>query len=225
VFRHSPAASLAWYLRMLVWPWPLCLDRTLVQGAWVWAALPGYAGAAWALRRRPRELWLLLWIVAASAPFLHFIAFANFSPVADRYLYLPVAGFCLLLAQLSGRSGLGALCAVFTVWSGVTAARNGLYRSERAIFAQTSACAPSNPRAQSLYGLACLRDGDPAGGEEAFRNALRLRESAGAHTLLGESLFQQGKFPEALGHYRRARDLDPEWAVHYPGAAERLRSR
>lgn len=225
VFRYSPAASLAWYLRMLVWPWPLCLERTAGQGAWVWAALAGYAAAAWTLRRRPRELWLLLWIGAASAPFLHFVAFANFSPVADRYLYLPAAGFCLLLTRLTRRSALPALGVVFAVWSGVTATRNGLYRSERGIFAQTAACAPSNPRAQSLFGLACLRDGDPAAGEAAFRSALLLRESAGAHTLLGEALFQQGKFAEAIEHYRQGRDLDPEWAVHYPGAADRLRSR
>ena len=210
---------------MLVWPWPLCLERTSGQGAWVWAALAGYAAAAWTLRRRPRELWLLLWIGAAAVPFLHFIAFANFSPVADRYLYLPAAGFCLLLAQIARRSALPVLCGVFVAWSGVTATRNGLYRSERGLFAQTSACAPFNPRAQFLFGLACLRDGDPAAGEAAFRSALRLRESAGTHTLLGESLYQQGKFSDAIGHYRQARDLDPEWAAHYPGAAGRLQSR
>jgi tetratricopeptide (TPR) repeat protein len=224
VFRYSPAASLAWYLRMLVWPWPLCLERTAGQGAWVWAALAGYAAAAWTLRRRPRELWLLLWTGAASAPFLHFIAFANFSPVADRYLYLPAAGFCLLLAQITRRSALPVLCGVFLAWSGVTATRNGLYRSERGLFAQTAACAPFNPRAQFLFGLACLRDGDPAAGEAAFRSALRLRESAGTRTLLGESLYQQGKLQGAIEQYRQARDLDPEWAAHYPGAADRLKN-
>ncbi|MEQ1919485.1 MAG: tetratricopeptide repeat protein [Elusimicrobiota bacterium] len=225
VFRYSPPASLAWYLRMLVWPWPLCLERAVGPGAWTWAALAGYAAGIWMLRRRPRELWLAAWIGLALTPFLHFIAFANFSPVADRYLYLPVAGFCLLLAQLSKRSALAALCGLLAVWGGVTARRNGLYRSERSIFEQTSACAPSNPRAQSLYGLACLRDGDPAAGEAAFRRVLRLRESAGAHTLLGEALFQQGKVDDARGHYRRALALDPEWAAHYPGAADRLKNR
>lgn len=224
-FRYSPAASLAWYLRTLVWPWPLCLEHAPWRGLGVWAALAGYAAAAWTLRRWPRELWLLLWIGVATAPFLHFIAFANFSPVADRYLYLPAAGFCLLLTQLSTRAAFTGLCGLLAVWGGVTATRNGLYRSEKGIFAQTSACAPSNPRAQSLYGLACMRDGDPSAGEAAFRNALRLRESPGAYTLLGEALFQQGKAGEAREQYRRAKALDPDWAAHYPGAAERLGSR
>ena len=116
-------------------------------------------------------------------------------------------------------------CGLFVVWSGVTATRNGLYRSERGIFAQTAACAPTNPRAQSLYGLACLRDGDPAAGEAAFRSALRLRESPGARTLLGEALFQQGKAADAKEQYRLAKALDPDWAAHYPGAAERLKRR
>ncbi len=225
IFRYSAPASLAWYLRMLVWPWPLCLERSLGPGAWAWAVLGGYAAGLWVLRRRPRELWLAAWIGLASTPFLHFVAFANFSPVADRYLYLPVAGFCLLLAQLSKRSAVAALCGLLVVWGGVTETRNGLYRSERSIFGQTSSCAPTNPRAQSLYGLACMRDGDPAAGEAAFRSALRLRESAGLHTLLGEALFQQGKADDARGHYRQARALDPEWAAHYPGAADRLTGR
>ena len=135
VFRYSPAASLAWYLRMLAWPWPLCLERAPSGGAWVWAVLAGYSAGLWALRRWPLELWLLSWTGLASAPFLHLVAFANLSPTADRYLYLPAAGFCLLLARLAGRPGFAALCGLLAVWGGVTATRNGLYRGERAIFA------------------------------------------------------------------------------------------
>lgn len=223
-FHYSPLASLAWYLRALPWPWPLCLEHTPEQGAWVWAALAGYAAVLAALRRRPTELWLALWIAVALAPFLHFVAFANLSPVADRYLYLPVAGFCLLFTQLfSGRGGRLALCAVCAVWGASAAERNGVYRSERGLAEQTAACAPANPRAQFGLGLACLKAGDFSDAEAAFREALKHRESTGIHTFLGEALYRQGKRREAREHYRLARELDPRWELRFPEAARRLR--
>lgn len=222
-FRYSPLVSLAWYVRALLWPWPLCIEHTAESGAWVWAALGGYGAVLIALRRRSAELWLALWIGVVLTPYLHFIAFANLSPVADRYLYLPVAGFCLLLGRLIPAPGLPALCVLGVVWGASAAARNGLYRGERSLAEQTAACAPANPRAWYGLGLACLKAGDPAAAEAAFQGALKLRESSGIYTMLGESLYQQGKRREALASYRSAQGLDPDWAVRFPDAARRLR--
>jgi hypothetical protein len=198
-FARPFAASLAWYLRSLVWPAPLCLEHTLSGvGAAGAAAFAGLAALLWACRARPKRLFLALWIPAALLPFLHLIAFANLSPVADRYLYLPAAGFCLLLADaFSGGRARLAPAALLAAWGGATAARNGLFRDERGLFEQTAACAPANARAQYLLGLACLKDEDPAAAETAFRRALALRDSPGIRARLAETLRLEGRDAEA----------------------------
>ena len=223
-FARPFAASLAWYLRSLVWPAPLCLEHTLSGvGAAGAAALAGLAAVLWLCRGREKRLFLALWIPVALLPFLHLIAFANLSPVADRYLYLPAAGFCLLLADAFG-AGRARLvpAALLAAWGGASAARNGLFRSDRGLFEQTAACAPANPRAQFLLGLSCLRDEDPAAAEAAFRRALALRDSGGIRTLLGDALRREGREKEGLEEYRKARAREPGWAERFPEPARAL---
>lgn len=223
-FGRPVAASLAWYLRSLAWPAPLCLEHTLSRvGAAGAAAFAVFLAALWSCRRSPKRLFLVLWIPAALLPFLHLIAFANLSPVADRYLYLPAAGFCLLLADAFGAGRARLLpAALLAAWGGASAARNGLFRDERGLFEQTAACAPENPRAQYLLGLACLRDEDPAAAEAAFRRALALRDSAGIRTLLGDALRREGREREGLEEYRKARGREPGWAARFPEPARAL---
>jgi hypothetical protein len=187
-FSHSGIQSLGWYLKMLVWPSPLCLEHGAVAGL-IW--IPIFAALA-AYNRT------ILWIPAALLPFLHVIPFANLSPVADRYLYLPAAGWCLFLSETFSKGSRRLVLAVlFTLWGGMTAARNGLFRDERGVFEQTAACAPDNPRAHYLCGLARLKDEDPRGAAVSFARALELRDSANTRSMLELSLQQIKKKPAA----------------------------
>lgn len=221
-FARPVLASLAWALRTLVWPWPQCLERALAGGPWVWTTVAAFAAAAWALRARPQRLLLLLAAAAAYGPFLHLVAFANVSPVADRYLYLPAAAFFLLAADLLPAPACAAVLLAFGV---STARRAALYRDPHALFAQTAACAPANPRARFLFGASCLERGENERAEEQLRAGLALRESAGFHALLGEALWREGRKDEAREHFLRARALDPGWAARFPEQARRLEPR
>jgi len=187
-FEYSSLESLAFYLRTLAVPYPLCLERTLPSGAWWVLWLGAFAGAAVLLRRSKEGLFSLAWIVLALAPFLHLVPFSNVSPVADRYLYLPAAGLCLLLAHLLGRSARGgyALAALLALWAPVAAARNLTYRSTRALFEQTAACAPRNARAQFLLGMACFQEKDYAASRAAYERVLALTDSPGARAALAD---------------------------------------
>jgi hypothetical protein len=189
-FARPTLDSLAWYARALVWPWPLCLERQLPASPALGAlVLAGLAAAGWAWRRKAGRLFLLAWLPLALLPFLHLIAFANLSPVADRYLYLAAAGWCLLLADVgASRGGEAALALLLTVWGGMTAARNGLFRDERGFFEQTAQCAPDHPRAHYLCGLARLKDGDPRGAAVAFLRAHTLWPSDGSRQLVEKAL-------------------------------------
>ncbi len=187
-FDHSSLESLAFYLRTLAVPYPLCLERTLPAGPWwvFWLGL--FAGLAFLLRRSKESLFALAWIPVSSLPFLHLVSFANVSPVADRYLYLPAAGLCLLLARLPVRFPRGelALAAVLFVWAGITASRNLTYRSTRALFEQTASCAPRNARAQFLLGMIRFQEKDYPAARAAYERVLALTESPGARAALAD---------------------------------------
>lgn len=186
IFTYSPVESFAFYVRTLAVPYPLCLERSLPGGPsyllWLAASL-----AAFILVRKSREsVFSLLWIPATLLPFLHLISFSNVSPVADRYLYLPAAGFCLLLATSLAHVPRGelVLCALAVLWSGLTLARNLTYRSTRALFEQGASCAPHNPRAQFLLGMICFQEGDYKASRAAYERVLSLTDSPGARAAL-----------------------------------------
>ncbi len=185
-FEHSSLESLAFYLRTLAAPYPLCLERTLPSGPWWMLWLAGFSAAVWRLRKSKEGLFALAWIVVSLLPVLHLIPFSNVSPVADRYLYLPAAGLCLLLAQLLGRTPRGeyALAGLVAIWAGVSGARNLTYRSTRALFEQTASCAPQNARAHFLHGMICFQEKDYAASRAAYERVLSLTESAGARAAL-----------------------------------------
>ena len=185
-FDYSSLESLAFYLRTLAVPYPLCLERTLPAGPW-WAAwLGAFAGAVWFLRKSKEALFALAWIVVCLLPFLHLIPFSNVSPVADRYLYLPAAGLCLLLALRFGRTPRGeyALAGLIVIWGAIAASRNLTYRSTRALFEQTASCAPQNPRAQFLLGMITFQEKDYAASRAAYERVLALTDSPGARAAL-----------------------------------------
>ena len=187
-FEHSTLASFAFYVRALAVPYPPCLEHTLPSGLqWpVWLIV--FAAAVWLLRKSRESLFALAWIVASLLPVLHFISFSNVSPIADRYLYLPAAGLCLLLAHRLGKHDRGelVLASLLAVWTGLTVSRNLDYRSARALFEQGVVCAPDNPRAHFLVGNIRFQEKDYAGARAAYERVLTLTDSVGARQALFE---------------------------------------
>lgn len=99
---------------LLVWPWPQLLTRSVPQaeGAAAWmfpAALVACAVLAWCLRRRiaPAGRLSIALIVVPLLPVLAYTKAIGVYPIADRYLYLPVAGMALALASLLRVERLG----------------------------------------------------------------------------------------------------------------------
>ncbi|MDD5657269.1 MAG: hypothetical protein PHF00_08455 [Elusimicrobia bacterium] len=206
-FSYSPATSFGWYLRMLLAPHPLCLESSAPAG-WLYWALPGvFAGALWAARRSAWASFCLWWLLICLLPVLHIVAFANLSPVADRYLYWPVVGFCLLAGALARwRPGRAALAGLILAWGAVCIARNGLYRQPRLLYEQTARCAAGNPRAHFLLGQECLRGLDLDASERAFRRVLELTDSAGTRAALDDiARLRRAGYPAAGSPDSRAR--------------------
>ena len=107
---------LAHYLRLMLWPVGLSAEYSigLVAGpedARFWGPILALAAAlclaVWAGRRAPEILIAVLWAAVTLAPAAN--VFPMINPMAERYLYVPAAGFCLALAvpiaALIGKTG------------------------------------------------------------------------------------------------------------------------
>ena len=161
-----PVESFGWYLRLAVFPWPLSLERAAPAG-WGWAAALWAVGAVWSFPR-PRIWFLWLWFPIALLPALHLIPFANYSPVADRYLYAAAAPLALLLAaSFYGPRSRWLLAALATAWGAAAVARTAEYRIPEGLYRGAVENAPKNPRAWGLLTQELARTGK-------YEEALRL---------------------------------------------------
>ncbi len=215
------------YLRLAIWPHPLVLDYgTGVVGslAEVWpqavlvvAAVAGF-GLMWGhsalFRRAPWLAFLGAWFFLILGPSSSFVPLAE-QTVAEHRMYLPLAavivGAVLAADRWWGRTGL--LCGLGLAVAGTlaTARRNTVYRSEIAIWGDTAAHRPANPRAHNNLGAALVAAGRLPEAAEAYRAALRLKpDYADARTGLGRVLSAEGRSAEAVAAYREALRLRPD---------------
>lgn len=208
----SAVESFGWYLRLAALPWPLSLERAAPAGTWAFAALWG-AVAVWSFPR-PRFWFFWIWIPLALLPALHLIPFANYSPVADRYLYAAAAPWTLCLAAaLYGPRSRWLLAALALAWGGASLRRVAEYRTPETLYRGAVRAAPENPRAWGLLTQELARNGKY---NEALASFLGspLRNSAfqTRFDAPGLSFVQPPAYVEAvlrlrLGHGEEARAL------------------
>lgn len=178
---------------------------------------------------------LLLFVAITLLPYL--LVSNLFVPVgailAERFLYLPVAGLCLLAAKAiqAGGARTRRVALVAIVGLGVAMfARSLDWKDDATIFAATARNNPRSPRAPYWLsrfddaianwpafaaawhdkGLLLARDGDLAGAERALREAARLEPTRAAPRLnLGIVLHRQGSLDDAEREIRKSALLDP----------------
>lgn len=219
------ASGLALYARLLAAPWPLIADRpppepdaaAAVTGLLFLTAL---LLAAWAARRRlPAASVGLLWFLAALAPASGIVPLHN--PVAERYLYLPLAGIALAAAATleaaarrlrPGRPGtaLAALaCMPLAVGAILASRRAADWRSDAALFAGEGS------HSRGLYNRAL--QAQAAGRlEEA---AAVYRRAAAANPAAAEPRVNLAALEQSAGRSERALALLREAAAAAPGSA------
>jgi tetratricopeptide (TPR) repeat protein/4-amino-4-deoxy-L-arabinose transferase-like glycosyltransferase len=223
------------YLRLAFWPHPLCLDRgwgyhwqemasagDVLPDVIVVVAL--LAGTVRAWNRKPALGFLGIWFFLILAPTSSFIPLGD--PIAEHRMYLPLAAvvtgvvvavFVLGKRLLSKQSGsvLGWMACGFAVvaLAVLTIQRNRDYISDIAIWDDTVAKCPQNPRAHQNLGFALSQIGKFQEAIEQYEQALRIKpDYAEAHRNLGIALSQIGKFQEAIGQYEQALRINPDFA-------------
>lgn len=208
---RTMAAACGDYLRLLIWPHPLVVDRAprIIAGwaePWAWSRwlllLSAVAAAAWGLRSFPAAGLGGAWFLAALLPVAGIAPLYN--PVAERYLYLPTAGFSLAAAALWARAagrlgpvfrpgifGLGVV--ILSVCAGRTAARSTEWFDEDSLFLSEAEGELQSPRIHFQRGLALRRQGRAALAAAEFEEAVRRQpEFSEAWLSLGMSYASAG---------------------------------
>jgi hypothetical protein len=231
------------YLRLLVWPSGLHLERFTVVPGWsagmalaAWAALIGTAlGLVLIARRVPGGLLLL---AVAALTYLPVCGVVPVYPaIADRalftaehFLYLPLLGLCPLLATAWPQSGRRVapvvIAAVLVAWGIVVVRRNADWRDEETIFRHTIAYNPPAARVWFDLGNLALAKGNLDEAARLYEAALaREPADADAHLNLGVARQRQGRYAEAEAQYRAAIAGNPRLGEAYRGLAALLAAR
>lgn len=234
---------LLWYARELLLPWQLCQEHSLipVQKALSWETLGLFAGLGalaalgrWVFRRDRVAFAGLMMAFIWLGPFLNIVPFLNVSLVANRYLYLAIAGVLLCAARLSAplwdlelwngyRAPAAACLAVGLLYIGLAMRNLARYSDPVDVWTCAVGCAPVNPRAHMSLAQAYAVRLRYADAEREFRTAIRLGQgySTFATTDLAMLYAQQGDFQRAAWLTGQMARYWPDWrTVKLLGAAE-----
>jgi Flp pilus assembly protein TadD len=236
-FKSEPRV-VVYYLRLSIWPSPLCLDyqgwpvAKTIREILPYAIILGSLAivTVWALIRRRPAGFLGAWF------FLILSASSGLVPIADlvfeHRMYLPLAAVVAFVVLGSyylwtrfvdrfhvvgagelpsgHRVGLVAVTLIVVALGFVTAMRNIDYGSEVVMWTDVVTKRPDNPRGHSNLGKALTEIGriDDAGNQ--FREAVRLNPGFEyAQSNLGTALYYEGKLTEAKAQLAIALALDP----------------
>jgi tetratricopeptide (TPR) repeat protein len=227
--RVASALAVLWdYFGLLNFPVVLAADYSYDQVPLVmtWYAPRFVAGLmlvvvaiALAVRgRRPAATFAVLF------PFVSLLLTANVVfPIgtvkAERLLYLPSVGWCLLAAwvfdrllttQRYARAAALVLALCIAAFAGRTWTRNWDWQDNQVLYRSMAHSAPDSAKARYNFGVALQRENDDAAAVGEFERALALYPwSEGAAFGIGLSFDRKGAVEPAIVWYRKALDIDP----------------
>lgn len=219
-YALTQCQAIVHYLRLSLWPHPLVFDYgtplvrdpvTVAPQAALLLLLLGATG--WALRRKPALGFLGAWFFLILAPSSSVVPVAT-QTMAEHRMYLPLAAVLILVVlgahAAAGRRALFALLALAAVAGALTARRNLAYHSELALWADTVARRPENPRARTNLGIALTEAGRLPEAIAQYEESLRLRpDEAATHLNLCHALTRLDRAAEAVPHGEAAVRLAP----------------
>jgi tetratricopeptide (TPR) repeat protein len=188
------------------------------------------AGLVWAWRRAPVAAFALGFLVLTFAMVSNLV-FLIGTIMAERLIYLPSAGFCLLagalLASLAGAppgapvalARLAAarvalpLAVVLALYAARTWTRNQVWRDPLVFFTAMVEDAPRSARSQRELGGALAAAGRIDDARRAFERSLAIMPDDPATLYnLGNALLQAGQLEAAIAAYERALAVKPDFA-------------
>ncbi len=220
-YAFTECKAILLYVKLSVWPHPLIFDRgtelvtsPVVAVPFILGLIGLLAVTAWAFWRRPilglAGVFFLLILAPASSviPVIQ-------QPIAENRPYLPSAAVVTLVVTglylRTSRPTTLALCggvAIAGIWG--TAQRNRDFATEEAIWVDTVAKCPQNPRAHYNLGVVLDHLGRVSEAVVQYQAALAIDPNyVGALNNLGNALAEHGKVTEAFPFLEKAVHLQP----------------
>jgi tetratricopeptide (TPR) repeat protein len=213
-------------LGLFVWPVDLAVFYPRVESPVVVVALATLASAGllvlivWSRRTRPHVSFGLAWFLLAFIPVSGLVP-AGGQSIADRFLYLPGAGLCILVAweleRLGSRMTASVLTSVIILGCAFLSARQvRVWKDSETLFRHALAVAPSF-FAHNDLGVALDERGQLDAATEHYAASLQLNPGyPEANNNYGSAIARRGRFSEAIPYFSRAIAVRPTFArAHY----------
>jgi tetratricopeptide (TPR) repeat protein len=230
--RLTALGAVARYAALLAWPRRLSADysfdqipiiRTLLDplamaGALIVVLVLG--GGMWLVRRSPVLGFALLFAAIAAAPVSNLVFFIG-TLLAERLLYLPSVGICLLIGGVAAlrRPRLppwlipGAVALLALLGGARAALRIPDWKDDLALYRSAVTVSPSSARIRHNLGNAYLRRGALREAEAEFRAALAIYpEFNDSRVNLAAALIRQERAAEAVPLLETAAERSPDSA-------------
>ncbi len=185
------------------------------------AALAALAIVCW---RRGAISFGLFFILATLAPSLNINGVGD-AVFGERYLYLPSAGFVIVVAalweKLAARQKMlawGAVAATVVASAWILLPRNLDWHDDERLFTAAAAAAPQSGTPLANLGYVAQRRGDLDTAIERFREAAaRQPQDSAFHVLLANAYVQSRRPVEAAKEFRQAIELKPSASEAHMG--------
>jgi protein O-mannosyl-transferase len=194
------------------------------------AVVIALVAAAFLVYRYSKEIFFGIgWFLITLFPVYNLIEI--YHPLAERYLYLPIIGFCLVLpAAVHGfaarhisnpktakAAALMPIAALIGLYSAATIARNPAWQNNMTLWSKTVESSPKSLTAHGGLGMAYLERGMLDEAAAQFEIAIKLNPShAKSYYNLGVVYYQKGDQEKALENFNRCLVLYPEsMRAHY----------
>ncbi len=173
----------------------------------------------------------ILWVLISLGPSAMVALFSIAStPLAERYLYIPSAGFCLLIGywviEAGSRMHLKSIAWGFgflliILYAFVAYQRQAVWKDDLSLWRDTSFKSPDHPLPHSNYGLALSNIGKQDEAVKEFEIALSPemndspRGKAVTANNMGIVYIEREDYPKAELWFRKALEYDPGYGKTY----------
>ena len=160
-------------------------------------------------RKFPLVTFGVFWFFACLIPVSNIIyPLSNY--IAPRYLYLPIVGFCLILALLISKVSKNIAIAILIFYAIFTITGNFYYKNNLIFLMNMADKYPGNSLAHSTLAASYAENGSWDEAIKEYKIAVSLDKSyAKDHNELGKCYFNKGMNAEAIEEFKTALALDP----------------
>jgi len=166
----------------------------------------------------------MFWFFLALLPVSNIVPIPNY--IASRYLYLPAAGFCFLVAVLLNKTAAlrvfssGLAIIILVSYSGITFISNFTWRNNLVFYSKMTREFPENALAHLDLGDAFKKRGLPERAISEYKTAISLNPALGeAYNNLGATLGDAGRHKEAIECFMEGLEIAPDYLKLYDNLA------